>query len=162
MTTLPCTKCQTAPRLSSRRDRCAACDPWCRACETRERKGASRYCGVCQAARRRTWYKTDASNRAARLASNKAGNDALRSEMVAAYGGRCACPGCDVTEQAFLTVDHIENDGAEHRRNIGRFGGIQFYRYLRAQGFPRDRYQLLCWNCNLAKHIYGSCPHAHF
>jgi hypothetical protein len=24
---------------------------------------------------------------------------------------------------------------------------------------PLDRYQLLCWNCNLAKAHYGRCPH---
>ena len=30
---------------------------------------------------------------------------------------------------------------------------------LKAQGCPRDRYQILCHNCNLAKYYYGVCPH---
>lgn len=154
-----CERCGQKPRMSSRRVRCEDCDPWCRKCEVHERNGTSNYCHKCQAERRRTWYQSDPDNRARRLSSNKAGNDALRLEVLAAYGGRCVCRGCDINEPVFLTLDHIDNDGAEDRRTVGRYGGIQFYRYVRDQGFPQDRYQLLCWNCNLAKHILGECPH---
>jgi hypothetical protein len=114
---------------------------------------------VCQAARRREWYANNPENRAKRLASNKAGNDAMRQEVLLAYGHHCACPGCEVIEAEFLTLDHSNNDGAEERKATQLFGGIQFYRHVRKLGFPQDRYQLLCWNCNLAKHIYGQCPH---
>jgi predicted HNH restriction endonuclease len=30
---------------------------------------------------------------------------------------------------------------------------------LKRQGFPKDEFQLLCSNCNQAKHRYGQCPH---
>jgi hypothetical protein len=54
-------------------------------------------------------------------------------------------------------VDHIQNDGAAHRREYG--GGWRIYEVIRREGYPRDRYQLLCANCNLAKGHYGVCPH---
>ena len=154
-----CERCGIRPRLSSRRHRCSECDPLCHQCDVATRVGGSHYCNHCQAERRRDWYKNDPANRAQRLASNKAGNDALRQETLDAYGGICACKGCQETLPQFLTVDHMNNDGASHRRSVQRFGGIEFYRHLRTLGFPQEDYQLLCWNCNLGKHIYGHCPH---
>lgn len=84
----------------------------------------------------------------------------LRLELVNAYGGRCAC--CGETTPEFLTVDHIDGNGAEHRRQLGvakTFGGIPFYRWLKKQGYPQGNSQLLCMNCNLAKGHFGVCPH---
>lgn len=34
-----------------------------------------------------------------------------------------------------------------------------FYRWIKKNGFP-DSVQVLCWNCNCAKGIYGYCPHS--
>src|SRR5262252_4538483 len=41
---------------------------------------------------------------------------AQRLEMIAAYGGECAC--CGETEPVFLTLDHVNGDGAAHRRSM--------------------------------------------
>jgi hypothetical protein len=31
---------------------------------------------------------------------------------------------------------------------------------VKRQGFPKDRFQLLCHNCNMGKHMNGGiCPH---
>ena len=83
----------------------------------------------------------------------------LRKQVFAAYGGhRCAC--CGETEPMFLSIDHIDNDGAELRRNgtHGR-GGTAFYQWLRKNGFPSG-FQVLCMNCNQGKHRNGGvCPH---
>lgn len=70
------------------------------------------------------------------------------------YGGKCAC--CGETELAFLTVDHINNDGNDHRKRIG--GSSRFYENIIKAGFPDDL-QILCWNCNEAKRLLGHCPH---
>jgi len=86
---------------------------------------------------------------------NKRNAVRLKDEVVAAYGGVCAC--CDESNSDFLCIDHIENDGAADRKK-GLFG-IHLYKYLKRNNFPKDRYQLLCFNCNQAKHIYGVCPH---
>lgn len=80
----------------------------------------------------------------------------LRAQVLEAYGGRCVC--CDETTPEFLGVDHVHNDGAQHRREVGG-SGVNVYSWLRANGFPKDRFQLLCHNCNLAKGFYGECPH---
>jgi hypothetical protein len=72
-----------------------------------------------------------------------------------AYGGKCVC--CEEDGFGFLTMDHINNDGNQHRKS-GRDKGFHFYRRLKQDGFPKD-VQILCNNCNLAKYRYGKCPH---
>ncbi len=79
-----------------------------------------------------------------------------RLEVLSAYGGKCAC--CGETQPEFLTIDHINNDGAKHRREIGA-GGTSLYGWLKKNKYPKDGFQLLCWNCNCAKRTSGSCPH---
>jgi hypothetical protein len=77
----------------------------------------------------------------------------LRTKVIMAYGGKCAC--CGETELKFLTIDHINNDGHIERKNAS----LQtIFRRLRDRGYP-DTYQVLCYNCNCAKGFYGICPH---
>jgi hypothetical protein len=80
----------------------------------------------------------------------------LRAALFAAYGGSCAC--CGETESAFLTIDHVNGDGASHRAGVGD-GTPAIYRWLRDRGFPREGFQLLCRNCNYGKYLCGECPH---
>lgn len=83
-------------------------------------------------------------------------NASLRAEMLAVYGAACSC--CGEREPIFLDLDHINNDGAAHRREVGN--GAQVMLELKAQGWPRDRVQLLCCNCNQGKARNGGvCPH---
>lgn len=71
------------------------------------------------------------------------------------YGAKCAC--CGENESAFLSIDHKNNDGAEHRKKIG-VGHILF-RWIIDNAFP-STLQLLCCNCNIGKHRNGGvCPH---
>ena len=92
------------------------------------------------------------------MQQSKARRDKYRAEMIEAYGGKCVC--CGETEPAFLTVDHIHNDGSEHRkRKRGAGSGFSLALELKKQGWPKDRYQLLCMNCNMAKGMLGVCPH---
>jgi len=79
-----------------------------------------------------------------------------RLRMIDAYGGKCAC--CGETEPAFLTIDHINNDGYTKRLE-GQGVGAMLYKDLERRGWPKDEYQLLCMNCNFAKGHFGSCPH---
>ena len=68
----------------------------------------------------------------------------------------CAC--YKKTSLVFLTLDHIDGDGAAKRRTAGSRGGVSYYRHLIRQGFP-DGYRVLCWNCNAAYAMTGTCPH---
>ena len=86
-----------------------------------------------------------------------------KAKAIEAYGRKCSC--CGESNIAFLTLDHVHNDGAAHRRELKeKHGydprGIRFYAILRSKGYPQDgRLQVLCWNCNCAKQFYGGCPH---
>lgn len=77
-----------------------------------------------------------------------------------AYGGPvCNC--CGEAELLMLSLDHINNDGAKHRREINCYkrSGDRTYRWLIKNNFPTG-YQVLCHNCNFAKHLNGGiCPH---
>jgi len=84
----------------------------------------------------------------------------LRKAIIEGYGGKCAC--CGLTVPEFLTLDHIHNDGAEHRKRDGyKAAGHHLYTRLVREGFPKGQFQLLCWNCNCAKSIFNldECPH---
>jgi len=81
----------------------------------------------------------------------------LKAEVIREYGSLCKCCGEDTFE--FMSIDHINNDGARHREEAKCGGGSTFYLWLKRNKFPKDNFQLLCFNCNYAKHRYGICPH---
>jgi len=84
----------------------------------------------------------------------------IRNEIVKEYGGKCKC--CDESRWQFLTMDHIDGNGAKHRKELfgdHAHGGAMFYRWLKQQGFPKDNYRLLCYNCNCSIGFHGYCPH---
>jgi len=78
-----------------------------------------------------------------------------RDELVAAYGGKCSCAKCPETNPAFLTLEHVNGGGKEHRQQLGS----HTYEDLRRRGFPQDGYTLLCWNCNAMTRGGKTCPH---
>lgn len=85
----------------------------------------------------------------------------IKDAVFIAYGGyKCAC--CGETEPMFLSIDHIENNGAEHRREITgkrNSAGYHTYKWLYDNNFP-EGYQVFCMNCNHGKRMNGGvCPH---
>lgn len=85
----------------------------------------------------------------------------IKKAALDAYGGVCAC--CGEKQIEFLTIDHINDDGAEHRKSIwGKdsrsAGGNRFYYWLRRNKYPSG-FQVLCFNCNFAKFHFDVCPH---
>ena len=80
-----------------------------------------------------------------------------KQKVIDNYGGKCIC--CGEFTFEFLTIDHINNDGAEKRKTTNQGTGGKLYRWLIRHGFPKEGYQLLCFNCNCAKGFYGCCPH---
>jgi hypothetical protein len=78
-----------------------------------------------------------------------------RSKAFEAYGGKnpsCAC--CGESHPEFLTIDHINGKGNEHRKTFS--GRIESW--LAKNNYPPG-FQILCFNCNWAKATYGICPH---
>ena len=86
---------------------------------------------------------------------NKCQKQLLRQEVFNAYGGPiCNC--CGETIDRFLTLDHVNNDGKEHRKKVG---DTSVMRWLKKNNFPPG-FQVLCFNCNFGKYLNnGNCPH---
>ena len=62
----------------------------------------------------------------------------------------CSWAGCDISDIDMLVLDHINDNGAEERKQIGR--GHQFYKRLLLQSYP-EGYQTLCCNHNQKKEL---------
>lgn len=83
----------------------------------------------------------------------------LKSHILQAYGGKCQCPSglCDERRPEFLAIDHIHGGGSAERLVVGH--GPHMYRHVIRQGCPKDKYRLLCHNCNTALGHHHYCPH---
>lgn len=86
----------------------------------------------------------------------------LKTEIFQQLGNKCYC--CSESDALLLTIDHINNDGASHRKSNGKRQRNRYMQLLgiRDEGIPTDRYRLACWNCNCARHFAGKgdiCPH---
>lgn len=86
---------------------------------------------------------------------NRQRDKEMRLKVIAHYSnGLMCCACCNENTFQFLTIDHINNDGAEHRKTLKN----KIYWWLKINGYPED-FQVLCMNCNFAKGMYGKCPH---
>lgn len=94
----------------------------------------------------------------------KARRARMKLETFQHYSGdspKCAC--CGESHLEFLTIDHMNGGGSKHRRELNKSnkhspGGLAFYYWLRRNNYPSG-FQVLCFNCNCAKGMYGVCPH---
>jgi hypothetical protein len=89
------------------------------------------------------------------IAVRQAKYQAVKDEVFNHYGGYvCEC--CGESIKKFLTIDHINNDGKEHRKELG---SRIIYKWLKQNGFP-EGFQVLCFNCNCGRQLNGGiCPH---
>ena len=86
-------------------------------------------------------------------AQQRAAYQKWRNIVLLHYGNICNC--CGEKNICFLTLDHIY--GYDKSSGQPRHG-YKLYRWIVKNNFPND-FQILCWNCNGAKGIYGICPH---
>lgn len=94
------------------------------------------------------------------LRQRSANQLALRIEVLIGYGGSCAC--CSTAFMPHLTLDHVNGNGAAARRVENQRKLFYRLRRMLREGQPNDpMFQVLCWNCNLAKHHYGFCDCQH-
>jgi len=101
-------------------------------------------------------YSRNWSRNHPELRRERARNYGLKTRRLVydAYGNKCVC--CGESEEKFLSLDHINRDGQQHRKTAGN--STQYYRTIIKEGFP-DTMQLLCFNCHMAKDFRGGCPH---
>ncbi len=80
-----------------------------------------------------------------------------KDDVLKHYGnGELACVGCGYSNVDCLTIDHLNNDGYEHRRAEG-ITGDKIYRWLRKNNYPKG-FQTLCMNCQFIKRKTKQTP----
>src|SRR5690349_8754931 len=118
--------------------------------------GVKKLCKSCAAIRAKKYRKEKPEK------YKKHRNDARvnrRKKILNALGNKCIV--CGESRYEFLTIDHILNDGAQHRKELygnSRKGGDDLYVEIIKLGIPKDRFQILCYNCNCSKGFYGYNP----
>lgn len=128
----------------------------CRICEQKKDRtdfnenkrgaqGLQSYCKLCQG-KRELVYRSQ-----------------LREEMFEALGRACRC--CGETFPPFLALDHVKGGGGAERRlrrdgttGSGHGGGYRSWLRAKSEGWPKEKYQILCHNCNSAKAQGIECP----
>lgn len=142
-----CERCAKAtPKLRvTMREYEAAEAGLCITCKVVKPNEGRRMCEPCAKRRR------DAARRLSRVAKAE-----FMEQIFAHYGRACAC--CGETQEMFLTIDHINRDGAAKRKHV-EGGPANTARYIVRNGFPSD-YRILCYNCNCGRERNGGvCPH---
>lgn len=83
-------------------------------------------------------------------------NAQIKQECLTHYGPdsvlNCSALGCTITDVDMLTLDHINNDGAEDRRKGRNLTGVQLYWRLKSEGYP-EGFQTLCCNHQSKKEL---------
>jgi hypothetical protein len=122
----------------------------CSNCNMKKVKVAARLKGETGTKEQRKYYR-----RASRLKADLLNHYMIDGKI------RCACPDCKVTDPDLLCIDHINNDGAEHRRQLGiaeNAKGLKMYMWIKRNNYPPD-FRILCHNCNQSLGSKGYCPH---
>jgi hypothetical protein len=89
-------------------------------------------------------------------ARTKAWAKKIREDVFNHYGSECVC--CGERTPEFLCIDHANNGRGNPADRHGTSGGPMFYAWIKRNNYPDDL-QVLCHNCNMAKALYGICPH---
>ena len=80
----------------------------------------------------------------------------LKTDVFYVYScGQPKCKSCNETEIGVLTIDHIDGNGSEHRKEIfgnNRRCGYPFYQWLKKNDYPPN-FQVLCYNCQYRKRL---------
>ncbi len=108
-------------------------------------------CRACESARFKRYYEANADEMRARQREyHKTWKDKRFEQVLDALGHECAC--CGESNPQALTVDHIHNDGWKEKRGPGRpRAGRALWSRIRKEGYPKDRYRILCFNCNCGR-----------
>lgn len=92
----------------------------------------------------------------AKWVSNYRSSQKRRLKVLQHYSseGIPKCVGCGTRETEFLQLDHVLNDGAEHRRSAGLKTSDGLIYWCIKNSYPESvKLQVLCANCNLTKRL---------
>lgn len=111
--------------------------------------------------KRRQWHRDWVANNKVKYDQMRQKyRDKVKRECFLYYGGgKIACVKCGFDDPDCLVLDHVNDDGASHRKDLnvscrGSGSGTRIYEALFARDMPDDPpLQVLCANCNMKKHI---------
>jgi len=93
----------------------------CRQCTNLPKEGY-KFCDKCLERNKR--YSSSYYNKTKHLVAEE--RQKLRFIVLGAYGNQCNC--CGESEDRFLHIDHINNDGHKQRKKIP--GSLAFYKWI--------------------------------
>lgn len=104
-------------------------------------------CGNCN-------LKKEISRRRARASSSWVKSQKAKSSVMSAYRPICTC--CNEKDQDKLVMDHVLGGGSKEKKS---YPSRNVYFFLDGKPVDREKFQVLCHNCNQAKASFGRCPH---
>jgi len=128
----------------------------CESCYAKVKKPG--YCSFCGRKSSQSWF-TDYGKRSCRNCHATKNTIQLKIDVFKHYANNgkieCSAKDCHISDIDMLTIDHIKNNGAKHRKQLrgDRKGSGPIYRILKKLGYPKGNYQILCWNHNSKKEI---------
>lgn len=138
----------------------------CARCKLNPKKSNGSYCLACWAEYSREWSKKNSNKRRASTRAYRQNHKDVVSRMNydakmrrrykcrQRLGGVCVC--CGECHDSFLDIDHIHGGGSQERK---KYGPSRTYAEVLSMENPREKYQLLCSNCNQSKRRLGTCEH---
>ena len=72
----------------------------------------------------------------------------------------CCVDGCNIDDIDMLALDHTNDDGWNHRKEVGAITGTFMYEWAVRNNFPKI-FQVLCWNHNIKKHLEKTRRRSH-
>ena len=64
----------------------------------------------------------------------------------------CSEKNCDIDDIDMLSLDHINDDGAAHRKKVGGKSGVLMYDWAMKNNYPK-MFRIICWNHNIKKQL---------
>lgn len=112
--------------------------------------GVAGTCKDCRNAKNAVWAAANPALRAAAASQRR-----LRALRIYSATPEPSCACCGEGTLAFLTFEHIDGGGRQHRKETGGGGFISWLLAERRPGI-----EVLCMNCNHGRRVNGGiCPH---
>lgn len=100
--------------------------------------------------------KTKGQDVVERNRKSRAWNGQIKAECLSHYGPdgilQCSFLGCEVCDIDMLTLDHVNNDGAEDRKTGRNSTGVRLYWLLKREDYPSG-FSTLCCNHQSKKEL---------
>lgn len=97
--------------------------------------------------RAKSKYHNDPVVRETVKAKAREAHRVLKMDVLLHYG--YCCSRCGEDDPDVLNIDHIDQNGSAHRKEVVKGGGSnKMYRWLIANGYPSG-FRTLCFNCNV-------------